>query len=151
MNSPVNQTNCFFMVSFPILLRSLRVNILKQLSHDLYWENKTYKLKRSIPGDSPTFDSRNNRDKDWKNANSQCGWHRTLLNSLCAVIVKLHNVCACAVYTMSFFEYLARSNGHLNSRRSHLLIMLITSTFFVGLITDCVLKKKKNLCLHGSI
>ena len=32
MNSPVNQTNRFLMVSFLILLRSLRVNILKQLS-----------------------------------------------------------------------------------------------------------------------
>ena len=31
MNSPVNQTNRFLMVSFLILLRSLRVNILKQL------------------------------------------------------------------------------------------------------------------------
>ena len=31
MNSPVNQTNGFSMVSFQILLRSLRVNILKQL------------------------------------------------------------------------------------------------------------------------
>ena len=31
MNSPVNQTNHFLMVSFLILLRSLRVNILKQL------------------------------------------------------------------------------------------------------------------------
>ena len=31
MNSPVNQTNSFLMVSFLILLRSLRVIILKQL------------------------------------------------------------------------------------------------------------------------
>ena len=31
MNSPVNQTNRFLMVSFLILLKSLRVNILKQL------------------------------------------------------------------------------------------------------------------------
>ena len=31
MNSPVNQTNRFLMVSFLILLRSLRVNMLKQL------------------------------------------------------------------------------------------------------------------------
>ena len=31
MNSPVNQTNRFLMVSFLILLRSLRVYILKQL------------------------------------------------------------------------------------------------------------------------
>ena len=31
MNSPVNQTNRFLMVSVLILLRSLRVNILKQL------------------------------------------------------------------------------------------------------------------------
>ena len=31
MNSPVNQTNRFLSVSFLILLRSLRVNILKQL------------------------------------------------------------------------------------------------------------------------
>ena len=31
MNSPVNQTNRFLMVSSLILLRSLRVNILKQL------------------------------------------------------------------------------------------------------------------------
>ena len=31
MNSPVNQTNRFLMVSFLILLRSLRVNILKEL------------------------------------------------------------------------------------------------------------------------
>ena len=31
MNSPVNQTNRFLMVSFLILSRSLRVNILKQL------------------------------------------------------------------------------------------------------------------------
>ena len=30
-NSPVNQTNRLLMVSFLILLRSLRVNILKQL------------------------------------------------------------------------------------------------------------------------
>ena len=31
MNSPVNQTKRFLMVSFLILLRSLRVNIVKQL------------------------------------------------------------------------------------------------------------------------
>ena len=31
MNSAVNQTNRFLVVSFLILLRSLRVNILKQL------------------------------------------------------------------------------------------------------------------------
>ena len=31
LHSPVNQTNRFLMVSFLILLRSLRVNILKQL------------------------------------------------------------------------------------------------------------------------
>ena len=31
MNSPVNQTNRFLMVSFLILSRSRRVNILKQL------------------------------------------------------------------------------------------------------------------------
>ena len=31
MNSPVNQTNRFLMISFLILLRSLSVNILKQL------------------------------------------------------------------------------------------------------------------------
>ena len=31
MNSPINQNNRYLMVSFQILLRSLRVNVLKQL------------------------------------------------------------------------------------------------------------------------